>query len=136
MNAAVVDTSVLIDFLGSGASSDMLRGFDRLLIPAVVDAEFRAGLDPDTRAGRACGALLDEFLEEPTVEFVPAGRAESRKYAQLYRFLKRQGTPLPLHDVWIAATALVRDVPLCSTDRHFRCVPLLRMVRAEGGREC
>ena len=68
MNAAVVDTSVLIDFLGSGASSDMLRGFDRLLIPAAVDAEFRAGLDPDTRAGRACGALLDEFLEEPTVE--------------------------------------------------------------------
>lgn len=132
MNSAVVDTSVLIDFLGNGSFSGVLRSFDRLLVPAAVDAEFRADLDPDTRAGRARGALLDEFLEEPTVEFVPAGRAESRKYAQLYRFLKRQGTPLPLHDVWIAAAALVRDVPLCSSDRHFRAIPLLRLVQADG----
>lgn len=129
MKAVVVDTSVLIDLLEGGGATGALAKFDRLLVPAAVDAEFRAGLDPDTRAGRLHAALLDELLEDPSVEFVPMGRAESRKYAQIYRYLKKQGTPLPLHDIWIAAVALVRDLPLCSGDRHFRRIPLLRVVR-------
>ena len=129
MNAVVVDTSVLIDLLEGGEVAGTLESFDRLLVPAAVDAEFRAGLDPDTRSGRLHAALLDELLDDPSVEFVPAGRAESRKYAQIYRYLKKQGTPLPVHDIWIAAVALVRDLPLCSGDRHFRRIPLLRVVR-------
>lgn len=131
MNAAVLDTNVLIDFLENGSFAAVLRQFDRLLVPAAVDAEFRACLDPDTRSGRLRGALLDEFLADPSVDFVPAGPAESRKFAQLYRYLRRQGIPLPLHDLWIAATALVRDLPLCSADRHFRRIPLLRLVRED-----
>ena len=129
MNAVVVDTSVLIDLLEGGEAAGALEPFDRLLVPAAVDAEFRAGLDPDTRSGRLHAALLDELLDDPSVEFVPTGRAESRKYAQIYRYLKKQGTPLPVHDIWIAAVALVRDLPLCSGDRHFRRIPLLRVVR-------
>ena len=129
MNSVVVDTSALIDFLEQrGRLADSLRPFDRLVIPAAVDAEFRAGLDPDTRGGRGRAALLDELLCDPSVEFAPAGRAESAKYAQLYRYLKRNGTPIPLHDIWIAATALVRAAAVCSTDKHFRNVPLLRIV--------
>ena len=129
MNSVVVDTSALIDFLEQhGHLADSLRPFDKLVIPAVVDAEFRAGLDPDTRKGRERTVLLDELLCDPSVEFAPAGRAESAKYAQLYRYLKHNGMPIPLHDVWIAATALVRDAAVCSTDKHFRNVPLLRIV--------
>ena len=131
MNSVVVDTSALIDFLEQrGRLADSLRPFDKLVIPAAVDAEFRAGLDPDTRNGRERTVLLDELLCDTSVEFAPAGRAESAKYAQLYRYLKRNGMPIPLHDVWIAATALVRDAAVCSTDKHFRNVPLLRIVDA------
>lgn len=128
MNAAVLDTSVLIEFLERGAVASALRAFDRLLVPAAVDAEFRAGLDPATRAGRDRVALLDRFLDDPSVEFLPAGRPESLKYAQIYRYLKEHGTPMPLHDVWIAAAALVRDVPLATFDAHFSRIPLLRLV--------
>ena len=120
MNSVVVDTSALIDFLERrGHLADSLRPFDRLVIPAVVDAEFRAGLDPDTRSGRGRAVLLDELLCDPSVEFAPAGRAESAKYAQLYRYLKRNGTPIPLHDIWIAATALETGARLVSYDSHF-----------------
>lgn len=129
MNAAVLDTNVLIDFLERGGhASDALRAFDRLLVPAAVDAEFRAGLDAATRSGRERTALLDEFLADPAVGFLPFGPAESRKYAQLHRYLKRRGTPIPVHDVWIAASALVRDAPLATFDRHFSLVPLLRLL--------
>ena len=46
MNAAVVDTNVLITFLEKGNKvCELLSRFDRLLVPAAVDAEFRAGID-------------------------------------------------------------------------------------------
>lgn len=129
MNAAVLDTTVLIGFLERGGRvSGALRAFDLLLVPAAVDAEFRAGLDAASRSGRERTALLDEFLADSAVEFLPAGPAESRKYAQLHRYLKRRGTPIPVHDVWIAAAALVRDVPLATFDRHFAAIPLLRLL--------
>ena len=115
MNAAVLDTSVLIGFLERGAVASALRAFDRLLVPA-------------TRAGRDRAALLDRFLDDPSVEFLPAGRPESVKYAQIFRYLKSRGTPIPLHDIWIAAAALVRDVPLASFDGHFARIPLLLLV--------
>ncbi|MBR6022351.1 MAG: PIN domain-containing protein [Kiritimatiellae bacterium] len=129
MNAVVLDTNVLIDFLERGGqSASVLGAFDRLFVPAAVDAEFRAGLDPATRQGLARAALLDDFLADASVDFLPAGRPESVQYALLHRHLERAGTPIPVHDVWIAAAALVRNLPLATFDRHFALVPLLRLL--------
>lgn len=131
MNAAIVDTNVLIAFFEKGSSvAEILGRFDKLLVPAAVDAEFRAGLDLMTRAGRRRAEILDGFLDEPSVAFVPADRNVCVKYAMLHRVLKRQGTPIPVNDVWIASSALVLNVPLCTFDRHFRNVPLLDVVDA------
>ena len=132
MNAAVVDTNVLITFLERGSRvADVLGRFDKLLVPAAVDAEFRAGLDLATRAGRRRVQVLDGFLGESSVAFVSADRDVSIKYAMLYRMLKRQGTPIPVNDIWIAASALVLNVPLCTFDQHFRNVPLLEVVEVD-----
>lgn len=129
MNAAVVDTNVLITFLERGSRvANALGRFDKLLVPAAVDAEFRAGLDLATRTGRRRVQVLDDFLGESSVAFVSADRDVSIKYAMLYRVLKRQGTPIPVNDIWIAASALVLNVPLCTFDQHFRNVPLLEVV--------
>lgn len=132
MNAAVVDTNVLITFLEGGSRvADALGRFDKLLVPAAVNAEFRAGLDLATRAGRQRVQVLDGFLGESSVAFVSADRDVSSKYAMLYRVLKRQGTPIPVNDIWIAASALVLNVPLCTFDQHFRNVPLLEVVEVD-----
>ena len=132
MNAAVVDTNVLITFLERGSRvADALGRFDKLLVPAAVDAEFRAGLDLATRTGRRRAQVLDGFLGESSVAFVSADRDVSSKYAMLYRVLKRQGTPIPVNDIWIAASALVLNVPLCTFDQHFRNVPLLEVVEVD-----
>ena len=129
MNSAVVDTNVLIAFLERGEEvAQVLSRFDKLLVPAAVDAEFRAGLDLTTKSGRRHAQILDDFLDDQSVDYVPADRAESLKYAMLHRVLKSQGTPIPINDVWIASTALVRNLPLCTFDRHFRHVPLLEII--------
>lgn len=129
MNSAVVDTNVLIAFLERGDQTAQFLGrFDKLLVPAAVDAEFRAGLDVSTKTGWRHVQVLEDFLEDPSVAYMPADRAESQKYAMLYRLLKSQGTPIPINDIWIASTALVHNAPLCTFDRHFRNVPLLEVV--------
>ena len=129
MNSAVVDTNVLIAFLEKGSvEARVLEKFDKLIVPAAVDAEFRAGLDLTTKTGRRYAQILDDFLNDQSVAYVPADRPESLKYAMLYRVLKKQGTPIPINDIWIASAALVRNVPLCTFDRHFRNVPLLDVV--------
>lgn len=131
MNAIVIDTNALISFLEKGTGmASLLARFDRLVIPAAVDAEFRAGLDLATNTGRRFALLLDDMLKDESVEFHPAGRDESLKYAMLYRVLRKQGTPIPINDIWIAATALVCNAPICTFDRHFRHVPLLQVVDA------
>jgi tRNA(fMet)-specific endonuclease VapC len=44
------------------------------------------------------------------------------------RDLRRQGTPLPTNDLWIAATALETGTRLVSYDIHFQHVPGLIVI--------
>ena len=119
MTSVVVDTNVLIAFLQKGSGvAQVLKRFDRLLVPFAVDAEFRAGLDLATRAGRQHMQVLEDFLGDSSVDYVAAESTVSQKYAMLY------------HDIWIASAALVRNAPLCTFDRHFHNVPLLEVIEA------
>jgi tRNA(fMet)-specific endonuclease VapC len=46
-------------------------------------------------------------------------------YARLYGQLRRQGTPIPVHDLWTAALVLQHGAVLCSRDAHFEHLPQL-----------
>jgi predicted nucleic acid-binding protein len=37
--------------------------------------------------------------------------------------LRRQGTPIPTNDLWIASLVLQHDLVLCARDRHFDHLP-------------
>ena len=46
-------------------------------------------------------------------------------YAQVKLQLRKQGTPIPENDIWIAACALQSGVTLVTQDQHFRYLPQL-----------
>jgi predicted nucleic acid-binding protein len=46
----------------------------------------------------------------------------------LYRQLRAQGTPIPTHDLWIAAIVLEHELALYSRDAHFQALPQLNLV--------
>lgn len=52
----------------------------------------------------------------------------AHQYAQLRLQLERNGTQIPVNDLWIAATALVHECVLVSFDRHFDRVPNLTRI--------
>ncbi len=46
-------------------------------------------------------------------------------YASLYRQLRKQGTPIPTNDLWLAGLVLQHNFALHARDKHFDCLPQL-----------
>jgi len=128
MNAAVIDTNVLIEcFQNNQGISEAISQYDRILICPAVLGEFKAGIDVNTRRGKKVKALLDEFLDDPAVAIVPCTDETADYYARIFRTLKDNGTPLPTNDMWIAAAALEHGAAVLSSDGHFSHVPMLKL---------
>lgn len=66
---------------------------------------------------------LQMFLSKPRSRFLPVDYETADRYAEIKNYLRKRGTPLPLNDVWIAASAMQHGLKLVTTDRHFFQVP-------------
>jgi tRNA(fMet)-specific endonuclease VapC len=66
---------------------------------------------------------VDDLLKKATL--LLCDQQTSREFAKLRHFLRINGTPLPINDVWIAATALQHGLILATDDAHFDAIPHL-----------
>lgn len=120
-----LDTNRLTDlFQGDAALAERLGECDEVWLPLMVLAEIQAGFYGGTQQHRN-EFLLRNFLIRPTVGVLLPARETADFYARLFVQLKRAGTPIPDHDLWIAALALQHDLVLITRDRHFESVPQL-----------
>ncbi len=128
----MLDTSVLIAAerrtFDIGALLESVAG-EPVGISAITASELLHGCHrakgADTQARRFAfvEALLDHI---PVMEF---GLAESRRHADLWARLARDGKPIGAHDLIIGATALARGHALATLNqRDFRRLPGLRLV--------
>jgi tRNA(fMet)-specific endonuclease VapC len=76
-------------------------------------------------AGRHNARVLSTFLKRPRVRVIWPDMETTHQYARVWLQLRRQGTPIPTNDVWIAALALQHNLPLFSRDSHFDQLPQL-----------
>lgn len=123
--------------LDTNRYADMCRGVaevvevvehaDAVFLPFAVVAELRAGFALGTRAAEN-EQVLRRFLMKPGVGMLFADEQTLHHYAIAFRQLRRQGTPIPTNDLWIAALVLQHDLVLCDRDRHFDHLP--QIVRA------
>jgi predicted nucleic acid-binding protein len=67
-------------------------------------------------------ALLAAFRSQPGVVVVAVTDNVAERYAAIVTSLKRQGTPIPTNDIWIAATALENGGRIVAYDSHFEAV--------------
>jgi tRNA(fMet)-specific endonuclease VapC len=73
-------------------------------------------------------AALRGFLLKPGVSILYADDQTTRHYASVYRQLRKQGTPIPTNDMWIAALVLQHSLVLMARDAQFDA--LAQIVRA------
>ncbi len=105
----------------------LARTAERLLMPVPVLAELRFGFLNGTK-GRENEATLLRFLDRGRVEVLPCDEETAVRYAELKLQLKKQGTPIPLNDVWIAALVLQHQAMLFTRDSDFERIPQLPRV--------
>ncbi len=114
-----LDTNRYVDFAkGEEVAVSRLRQASRIFVPLIMLAELRAGF--------ACGKQSEEnernlvrFLNSPRVAILYPDDNTTHHYARLFLQLKRQGTPIPTNDVWIAALAVQHELLLFTRDNHF-----------------
>jgi tRNA(fMet)-specific endonuclease VapC len=73
-------------------------------------------------------AILRRFLLKPGVAILYADEQTTHHYASVYRQLRKQGTPIPTNDMWIAALVLQHSLVLCARDAHFDALAQLTRV--------
>lgn len=109
---------------GAPEAVDAVARAQEVFLPLFVLAELRAGFAVGRR-GLENERILARFLDKPGVEVLVPGETTTRVYADLYRQLRAQATPIPTNDLWIAALALEHGLTLHSRDPHFRHLPQL-----------
>ena len=115
----VLDTSAYSHFRGGHAEVlDALSRAERVLVPVTVLGELEAAFQWGSRA-RENRRALEDFLEEPFVDLLPVTAAVARQYGRVFAGLRRAGTPIPVNDIWIAASAIDCGGTLLTFDRDF-----------------
>jgi tRNA(fMet)-specific endonuclease VapC len=116
----ILDTGVLVAGARGRLDPAALTAEDDVAVPAVVLAEYLAGvlLDDDRGRRAAQRAFLDDVLTVTPVEDYTPTVAEH--HAELLAHVRRTGTPRGAHDLIIAATARASGRILVTTDTKAR----------------
>lgn len=118
-----VDTNRYRDFCdGLPAVVEWFSCAEQIWLPLVVLAELRAGFQCGT-ASLQNERVLQQFLARPRVGLLLPDAESTHHFARLFRQLRSQGTPIPVHDIWIGALTLQHNLTLCSRDEHFKHLP-------------
>jgi tRNA(fMet)-specific endonuclease VapC len=91
---------------------------DEVWLPFIVLGELRAGFAVGSQGPRN-EAILRRFLLKPGVDVLYADEQTTHHYANVYRQLQKQGTPVPTNNMWIAALVLQHSLTLYDHDAHF-----------------
>lgn len=121
----LLDTNRYTDFCkGLPDSVSVVTSAERVYLPFIALAELRAGFRAGTQ-GKRNEEVLSRFLLSPRVGVLYPDEATTQTYAGLFVQLRRQGTPIPTNDIWIAALAVQHGLTLHSRDAHFDALPQL-----------
>ena len=98
---------------------DLLAAATVVLVPVTVLGELEAAFALGSR-GKENRVALERFLRETFVRDIALTRAVARRYGQVFAQLRRARSPIPVNDIWIAASTLDCGGHLLTFDSHFR----------------
>ena len=120
-----LDTNTYSDFCRDAPEvATKIEQAERIYLPFVVLAELRTGFQQGSRA-RKNERMLVRFLNSPRVRLLFPDEQTTHFFAAIAAQLRRQATPIPVHDIWISALVLQHDLLLLTRDNHFDHLPQL-----------
>jgi tRNA(fMet)-specific endonuclease VapC len=120
-----LDTNRYVDLCrGVAETVALLEGAEAVALPFVVIGELRAGFAHGRRQAEN-ERVLRSLLFKDGVRALFADDQTTHHYAAVFRQLRKQGTPIPANDMWLAALVLQHNLALHARDRHFDHLPQL-----------
>ena len=120
-----IDTNRYVDLCkGDAETVEILETASEIIVPFVVLAELRAGFLLGRRQVEN-ERSLSRLLLKDGVEVIYADDQTTHHYASVFRQLRKQGTPIPTNDMWLAALVLQHNLALHARDKHFDHLPQL-----------
>ena len=124
----LLDTSAVIAHLiGHVKISQRIKAAERCFLPLTALGELHHGVCKSKRQGRTKEAAKIEHVLRIT-EILYPGDKTADQYGRMIDALEAQGQRIPANDIWIAATAAQYDLPLLTTDAHFRRIDGLNLL--------
>lgn len=118
-----LDSSAYIDSCKANSNLiGIIQSAENVYMPIIVLGEMRAAFISGSQAIKN-EQILIRFLNQYGVEFLYPDEQTTHHYARLNYQLKKQGTPIPQNDLWIAALVAQHDLYLCARDKHFDALP-------------
>lgn len=127
MTRALADTSVFVALEHDRPRRHKVP--EEVQVSVVTVAELQLGVlmadDAATRATR----LKTLTYVEATFEPVPVDAMAAREWARLVAHCRLARRRVPVNDLWIAASAIARDMPVLTQDADYDGIPGLRVVK-------
>ena len=119
MNKLLIDTNIYSHAMrGDDVVVSTLQHVAHIGISAISVGELLSGFKAGNQEA-INRRELNIFLDSPRVVLYSIDEVTAEFYSAILNQLKKQGTPIPTNDIWIAATALQHGLPVYTFDRHF-----------------
>ena len=123
MSRILLDTSAYSAYMeGHPELQEPVRRATGVHLNAVVVGELLAAFKKGSRT-RQNEERLRRFVAVSRVRIMNVDDETAVRYAAIKDNLRREGTPIPTNDLWIAATASQHGLRLQTLDAHFLRVP-------------
>ncbi len=124
----LLDTSAVIShMIGHADVSQCIRFAERCFLPLTALGELCHGIYKSQRMGLTKEtAKIERILH--LAEILYPGKQTADQYGRMINALEAQGQRIPTNDIWIAATAVQYNLPLLSTDNHFKRIESLKLI--------
>lgn len=127
MKKIILDTNAYSAFLsGNKEVFSSIIESEFIYLSTIVIGELFAGFFEGNRFKKN-KEIFDKFISKQSVEILTVGLETAEIFGELKNELKRNGTPIPVNDVWLAANAIEYGAKLITFDEHFLKVPGLRL---------
>ncbi len=128
MKKVLIDTNIYCEAMrGKKTAVDVIQCAENILMSPIVIGELFAGFKKGKFEKRN-REQFRKFLKSQRVKLLQITDNTADFYSYILTQLRKNGTPIPTNDIWIAASVFENGAKLASLDSHFLKVKGIQLV--------